>query len=194
VAILPIYIYDQSVLRKKARVVHPEKIDRDELHRLGEDMFETMHLAGGIGLAANQVGSLHRLIVVDVSDMEETQGIPPIALVNPVVVSEEGKWPMEEGCLSIPDIREEVVRAEKIRVRYKDLNLADRELEASGIFARVLLHEIDHLNGVLFIDYLSADVRKLLRGRLNKIRRGEIEVSYPVVAGTAPAEHHKVRV
>ena len=193
-AILPIYIYDQSVLRKKARVVHPEKIDREELHRLGEDMFETMHLAGGIGLAANQVGSLHRLIVVDVSDMEETQGIPPIALVNPVVVSEEGKWPMEEGCLSIPDIREEVVRAEKIRVRYKDLNLADRELEASGIFARVLLHEIDHLNGVLFIDYLSADVRKLLRGRLNKIRRGEIEVSYPVVAGTAPAEHHKVRV
>ena len=193
-AILPIYIYDQSVLRKKARVVHPEKTGREEIRQLAEDMFETMHQAGGIGLAANQVGSLHRIIVVDVSDMEETSGVPPLALVNPVVVSEEGKWPMEEGCLSIPEIREEVVRAEKIRVRYKDVDFVDREIEASGILGRVLLHEIDHLNGVLFIDYLSPDLKKMLRGRLNKIRHGEIEVNYPVVAGSAAAEHHRVAV
>lgn len=193
-AILPIYIYDQSVLRKKAKVVHPERADREEVKRLIEDMFETMHQAGGIGLAANQVGSLHRVIVVDVSDMEETKGIPPIAMVNPVVFDREGEWSMEEGCLSIPEIREEVVRAERIRVRYKDSNLVDRELEASGILGRVLLHEIDHLNGILFIDYLSADVKKILRGRLNKIRRGEIEVSYPIVAATMVAEHHKVAV
>lgn len=193
-AILPIYIYDQSVLRKKAKVVHPEKVDRDELKRLAEDMFETMHQAGGIGLAANQVGSLQRIIVVDVSDMEETRGVPPMALVNPVVVSAEGKWSIEEGCLSIPDIREEVVRAERIRVRYKDLDLVDREFEASAFLGRVVLHEIDHLDGVLFIDYLSSDVKKILRGRLNKIRHGEIEVSYPIVAGSSVAEHHKVSV
>jgi peptide deformylase len=194
VAILPIYIYDQSVLRKKAKVVHPEKVDRDELKQLAEDMFETMHQAGGIGLAANQVGSLHRIIVVDVSDMEETKGVPPMALVNPVVVSAEGKWSMEEGCLSIPDIREEVVRAERIRVRYKDLDFIDREFEASAFLGRVVLHEMDHLDGVLFIDYLSSDTKKILRGRLNKIRHGEIEVSYPIVAGSSVAEHHKVPV
>jgi peptide deformylase len=194
VALLPIYIYDQSVLRKKAKVVHPEKVEREEIHRLAEDMLETMHQAGGIGLAANQVGSLHRVIVVDVSDMEETKGVPPVVLINPVVEYEDGKWSMEEGCLSIPDIREEVARAEKIRVRYLGLDFVDRELEASGIFGRVLLHEIDHLNGILFIDYLSADVKKILRGRLNKIRRGEIEVSYPIVAATVPAEHHRVAV
>jgi peptide deformylase len=89
---------------------------------------------------------------------------------------------MEEGCLSIPDIREEVERPELIRVRFKDLEFRDHEIEAGGILARVILHEIDHLNGVLFIDRLGAVRRKLLRGRLNKLRRGEYEVNYPVAS------------
>jgi peptide deformylase len=101
-------------------------------------------------------------------------------MLNPDVLREEGSWVMEEGCLSIPEIREEVERPETIRVRFKDLEFRDHEIEASGILGRVILHEIDHLNGVLFIDRLGAVKRKLLRGRLNKIRRGEFEVSYPV--------------
>jgi peptide deformylase len=114
--------------------------------------------------------------------MEETKDLAPLAMLNPEMIHEEGSWLMEEGCLSIPDIREEVERAETIGVRYKDLDFKDCELNTGGLLARVVLHEIDHLNGVLFVDHLNAVKRKLLRGRLNKIRRGEMEVSYPVVS------------
>ena len=191
-AILPIYVYNQPVLRKKAKPVR--SVD-GELIKFIEDMFETMHKASGIGLAANQVGSLQRVIVVDISEIvkeklesgeaDAEDFFPeegaPIVMINPVVLQEEGEFVMEEGCLSIPDIREEVKRAEAIQVKYKDLNMRDNELYADGLFARVILHEIDHLNGVLFIDRLGKVKQKLLKGRLNKIRRGEIEVSYPIV-------------
>jgi peptide deformylase len=176
--ILPIYIYGQPVLKKRAKPV----LSMDaEITQLVENMFETVRNAHGIGLAANQVGSHRRTIVVDISEMEEGKNIPPVALLNPEVVSEEGKWVMEEGCLSIPEIRDDVERAERIRVRYRDMDFQIQEMDAEGLLARVLLHEIDHLNGVLFIDHLSAVKRKLLKGRLNKIKRGEIEVAYPVL-------------
>ena len=179
-AILPVYIYGQPILRKKAKPVR--KIDDGLLH-LVQDMFETMHSAHGIGLAANQVGSLERIVVVDVSDMgDEYKDVKPMVLLNPEVLSEEGAWTMEEGCLSIPDIRDEVERAETVRVRYKDLEFHDQEVIANNLLGRVLLHEIDHLNGVLFIDHLGMMKQKLLKGRLNKIRRGETETEYPVVA------------
>lgn len=186
------------MLRKRAKPV--KKVD-GELKKFVEDMFETMHHANGIGLAANQVGSLDRVIVIDISDVEDKKHegvgeaadtmdekkssrqavVKKFALINPEVISSEGSWKMEEGCLSIPDIRDGVERAETIRVRYKDLDLTDQELEASGLLGRVLLHEIDHLNGILFIDRLGVVKRKLLRGRLNKVQRGEIDVNYPVV-------------
>jgi peptide deformylase len=169
-------------MRKKAR---PVKQADPALRQLAADMLETMHNAGGVGLAANQVGSLQRIIVVDVSGIDELKDEPPMVMVNPVVVKEEGSSIMEEGCLSIPDIREEVERPERIVVQYKDLNWDDREVEAEGFPARVMLHEMDHLNGVLFIDRLNILKRKLLRGRLNKIRNGEMEVRYPVVSGEA---------
>lgn len=185
-SVLPIYTYGQQVLKKKAR---PVRAVDDHLRRFADDMFETMYNSHGIGLAANQVGALDRVIVVDISDMEEMQNLPdgvpgktPLVLLNPEVVSEQDSWIMEEGCLSIPEIREEVERAETIRVRYRDIDFAQRELDAYGLLGRVLLHEIDHLNGILFIDRLNIVKRKLLRGRLNKIRRGEVEVMYPVVA------------
>jgi peptide deformylase len=180
VAILPIYICSEPVMRKKAR---PVKQADPALRQLAADMLETMHNAGGVGLAANQVGSLQRIIVVDVSGIDELKDEPPMVMVNPVVVMEEGSSVMEEGCLSIPDIREEVERPERIVVQYKDLNWNDREIEAGGFPARVMLHEMDHLNGVLFIDHLNILKRKLLKGRLNKIRKGEMEVRYPVVSG-----------
>lgn len=190
-SILPIYVYNQPVLRKKARPVR----QRDEaLARQAADMLETMHQASGIGLAANQVGSLQRIIVVDLSGMEEYPDARPMAMLNPEVLEEEGRAAMEEGCLSIPDIREEVERAEKIRVRYHDLEFQPQEITAEGLLARVILHEIDHLNGVLFIDRIGAVKRKLLRGRLNKMDRGEVEVHYPVVTneseGTRQAVPH----
>jgi peptide deformylase len=198
-SVLPIYIYNQAVLRKKAK---PVKSVNEELVKFAKDMLDTMHKANGIGLAANQVGSLQRVIVVDISDVvkeQENSGdidadeIPtearaPLVMFNPLVLQEEGKFVMEEGCLSIPDIREEVERAEAIQVKYKDLKMQERELFADGLFARVILHEIDHLNGVLFIDHLGKMKQKLLKGRLNKMRRGEIEVSYPIVIETAEDE------
>lgn len=186
-AILPIYIYDQSILRKKAR---PVKAANDDLAALAANMLETMHKASGIGLAANQVGSLDRIIVVDLSGMEEAKDFVPLVMLNPEVVGEEGKWVVEEGCLSIPGIREEVERADRIRVRYRDLTFTEREIEAEGMTGRVILHEIDHLNGILFFDHLSAVKRKLLRGRLNKIKRGEIEVDYPIVSNGAEQPRH----
>lgn len=188
-AIVPIYLYDQPVLRKKAKPIRA--VDED-LVRLAVDMLETMHQANGIGLAANQVGSLYRIIVVDLSGMEDAGDAKPLVLLNPEVVSEAGTWVLEEGCLSIPDIREEVERAEQIRVKFRDLENREQILDADGMLGRVILHEIDHLNGVLFFDHLNAVKRKLLRGRLNKIRRGEVEVHYPVVTsdGSSVKHHH----
>ncbi len=183
VSVLPIYVYEQPVLRRRARVI--KHVD-EPLKRLGEDMFETMRKANGIGLAATQVGSLQRVIVVDVSDVEGYKTVPPLVMLNPEILTESGRLVMEEGCLSVPDIREEVERAETIWVRYRDLDFQQYEREAAGLLGRVILHEIDHLNGVLFIDRLSGLKRKMLRGRLNKIRRGEVELAYPIVAEAEP--------
>ncbi len=181
-SVLPVYIYGSPVLRKKAK---PVLAVSDQIVKLVMDMFETMHSASGIGLAATQVGSPHRVIVIDISDLEETKDVKPLTLINPEVISEEGQWVMEEGCLSIPDVRDDVERAETIRVRFKDTNFNDVELEVNGILGRVILHEIDHLNGVLFIDHLSTVRKKLHSTSLKQIQKGEIEVSYPVVTAAA---------
>jgi peptide deformylase len=178
VAVLPIYVYDQPVLRKKAR---PVKQPDEHFRRLSEDMFETMYKANGLGLAATQVGSLYRLLVLDLSGSEGYPEFPPTVMINPEVLHESGSSVMEEGCLSLPDLREDVERPEQIVVRYRDLAFQQNEVEAHGLFARAVLHELDHLDGVLFIDRIGTIKRKLLRGRLNKMKKGEIEVPYPVV-------------
>ncbi len=192
--ILPIHTYGTKVLKSKAKPV--QKID-DELIKLVLDMFDTMHAADGIGLAANQVGELKRVIVADLSDVEETKepnteeekirfkNHPPIALIDPEIISLEGTWTMEEGCLSIPAVRDSVERAERIKVRYKDTNLRPTQLDADGLLARVILHEIDHINGVLFLDHLSAQKRKVHKEQLKKIQRGEIDVAYPVITAAS---------
>ena len=177
-ALLPIFTYNHPVLRKKARSI---KGPAPELVTLADDMLETMHRANGVGLAANQVGSLQRLVVIDMTGSEGFEKFEPLALFNPVVTEEEGKWALEEGCLSLPELRDEVQRAERIRVKYRDRNFDEREFEASGMLSRVILHEVDHLNGILFVDRLNMLKRKLHRGRLNKIDRGELEVEYDVV-------------
>jgi peptide deformylase len=177
-SILPIYTYGTAVLRQKAKPV--TKVTNETI-RLIMDMFETMRKANGIGLAAVQVGCLERIIVVDVSEMEGLEEIKPFVLINPEVLSETNTCILEEGCLSIPDVREEVERAEQISLRYKNTGLEDRELEASGMIARVILHEIDHLNGKLFVDHLSADKKKVHAEELKLIQRGEVDSEYPVI-------------
>ncbi len=192
-ALRPIYLYGEEVLREKAK---PVTSIQPDIVKLVYDMFETMHNARGIGLAANQVGALHRVITIDISGIEEDEeegneeertehrtspGLPTqLALINPEVLSEDGTWTMEEGCLSIPDVRADVKRAETIRVRYRDTRFEEQELIVNGLLARVILHEIDHLNGVLFIDHLSKTERGLLSAKLRKIKKGQTEATYPV--------------
>jgi peptide deformylase len=158
--IRPILVLPDPRLRKpSARVPRADK----ELRALVQDMFETMYDAPGVGLAAVQIGVQKRVIVADPTRGEEEK--KPIAMINPelVWVSDE-QATVEEGCLSIPEITEEVERPEKVRVRYLDLDGEAREVEAGGLLARVLQHEIDHINGVLFIDHLS----RLKRDRIVK--------------------------
>lgn len=158
---LPILILPDPVLRQVARPV--ERID-DRIRELARDMLETMYEAPGIGLAAPQVGVLERLVVCDVASDEEAEPAP-MALVNPVIIarSEETKV-YEEGCLSIPDYTEEVTRPAEVTVRYLNLSGEEKEIHAGGLLAVCLQHEIDHLDGVLFIDHLS----RLKRDRVIK--------------------------
>jgi peptide deformylase len=180
-ALLPIYVYGTEILKKKAR---PVKEISNETIQLIQDMFETMHTSNGIGLAANQVGVLDRIIVIDVSEMEEYKEAKPMTMINPEIVEEEGEWELEEGCLSLPEIRDIIPRAELITVRFQDANLREQRIEATGMLGRVLQHEIDHLNGVLITDHLSATKRALLRSRLKKISKGDFEHKYEVVLPT----------
>jgi peptide deformylase len=192
-SILPIYLFGTEVLKKTAKPV--ETLD-DSTVKLIYDMFETMHEANGFGLAATQVGDLRRVITVDISDFTEPSAegetensmhptspdLPrTLALINPEILSEDGRWTMEEGCLSLPNVRGEVERTEKIRIRFHDAEFKEQELLADGLLARVILHELDHLNGILFVDRISKTKRSMLLPRLRKIRKGEIEVDYPVV-------------
>ena len=178
-AVLPIYTDGSPILRKKAQ---PVKQLSNDFIKLIMDMFETMRQASGIGLAANQVGVLKRIVVVDVSEVEGMEHVKPLTLINPVVIEEKEKCVMEEGCLSVPEVRDEIERARIIKVRYKDTSFKDAELEATDLLARVILHEIDHLDGILFIDYLSPEKKKLHAELLEKIHHGEIEVKYPIVS------------
>lgn len=160
-----IVIYPDPVLRKKAREV--KRID-DRVARLAAEMAETMYAAPGIGLAAPQVGVSERVILVDVTGPERKE---LITLVNPVIVEKEGMVIFEEGCLSLPEVREKVERAAQVLVRGYDLDEREREIEAEGLLAIALQHEIDHLNGVLFIDYLSRLKRDMIERKLRKWKR-----------------------
>jgi peptide deformylase len=163
--IWPIRKYGNPILRRKATTITRFNA---ELPTLAADMIETMQAAKGIGLAANQIGFPQALCVVDVGLI--TEGASPQAFVNPVILRETGKAvSYEEGCLSIPEITEEVLRKERIFVHYQDLTGGVHEQECDGMLARVLQHEIDHLNGMLFIDRISALRRSLLNRKLKAI-------------------------
>ena len=180
--ILPIHTYRDPVLRIETQEVTE---NTPELQRLIDDMIETMHGAAGIGLAAPQVGRSERLFVVDLSGMadEAEDALPPqpMVFINPEIVWEgEAECSFEEGCLSIPDLREEVVRPEVVRLRFRDRDFQEQELEVGDLLARVVQHEYDHLEGILFIDHLSAFKRRLLRRRLREMAEGSVEADYPL--------------
>ncbi len=186
--ILPIVAYGDPVLKKEA-----EEIDKDypDLNDLISNMFETMYNAKGVGLAAPQIGKSIRLFVVDGSpfaELEEGEEYDPRAegienfkkvFINPIIEEESGeKWAFEEGCLSIPKIRENVYRKENLVITYFDENWNFHEENYSGYAARIIQHEYDHIEGVLFTDHLSSLKRKLLSKRLNNITSGNVDISY----------------
>lgn len=165
-SILPIRIYPDPVLRVRCPEVRA--FDGD-LRRLVQDMVETMHAAPGVGLAAPQVGVEQRLAVVDVSVGKEREALR--VLINPEIVEEQGREVDTEGCLSIPGLTEKVARPLEVKVKARNLDDEAVELEAAGFEARAICHEIDHLNGVLFIDHLKGLRRDRMRRQLKKLQR-----------------------
>lgn len=163
-AILEILHYPDERLRQRARPV--EKVDSD-IRELVDNMFETMYQAPGIGLAATQVNVHKRIIVIDISQEQDS----PVVLINPEILSKDGVEQMEEGCLSVPGTYELVERAERVKVRALDREGEPFELETDGLLAVCIQHEIDHLNGKLFVDYLSALKRQRIRKKLEKQHR-----------------------
>jgi len=177
--ILPIYAYGQPVLKKKG-----EEITKDYpgLEELIANMWETMYNAEGVGLAAPQIGLAIRIFVVDTEQMMDEEnkgkGIKKV-LINAQKIEEGGTpWEYEEGCLSIPEIRGDVERPAQIKIKYFDENFVEHEEIFNGMNARVIQHEYDHIDGVLFTELLKPLKRKLVRRRLDKIRKGKIDHKY----------------
>ena len=167
--IYPIVKYGDPVLETPAEPV--TKFD-DELKKLVEDMFESMYAAHGVGLAAPQIGISKRLTVIDVSFKEDPDA--KLVLANPEIIHTEGKQTQSEGCLSIPDFRESVTRAQKVTVRAQDVNGKWYEKTGEDLLARAFLHETDHLNGKLYISHISALKRDLMKRKIRKlIKAGE---------------------
>ncbi len=179
--ILPVVLYGSPVLKKEAEEIDE---DYDGLKELIDNMWQTMYNSDGIGLAAPQIGKSIRLIVIDADPMSEEfpelKGFKKV-LINPIIteLSEETDI-THEGCLSLPGIREEVKRPSKITVEYEDENFELKEEVLDGFAARVVQHEYDHLEGTLFVDHLSTLKRRLLKGKLNAIAKGKVNVDYRV--------------
>jgi peptide deformylase len=162
-ALLEIKKYPEKILKEKASVL--KNIDA-ATQRLIDDMVDTMHAAHGVGLAANQVGILQRVCTIDLSSRDDET--PLIVLINPVVAEREGAAEAEEGCLSVPGYLTSIKRAEKVLIKGIDREGKDIQIEASGLLARALQHEIDHLEGVLFVDRMSPIRREFFKRRYKK--------------------------
>ncbi len=184
--ILPIIAYGDPVLKRKAL---PISKDYEGLEQLIESMWETMYHAHGVGLAAPQIGKSIRLFVIDGSPFADDEDATPNdqlvlksfkkVFINAEMLTEEGDdFSFTEGCLSIPDIREDVTRPSVIRLRYLDENFKEQVEEFSGLAARIIQHEYDHIEGVLFTDKLSPLKKRLIKGKLDKISRGMVESDY----------------
>ena len=177
--IYPITAYGDPVLRKKAATVER---DHKDLTVLVQNMFDTMYHCLGVGLAAPQVGISIRLFVVDATPFSEDEpaanGFKKV-FINAQILEESGKnWKFNEGCLSIPGIREDIVRKDSITIRYQDINFETHTESYTGLRARIIQHEYDHIEGVLFTDYLTPLKKQLLKGRLMDISKGKADADY----------------
>ena len=184
--VLPIRAFGDPVLKKVTVDIEP---GHPGLEQLNKDMFETMYAANGVGLAAPQIGQSIRLFIVDASPFAEDEDGQPTedahlkdfkkVFINPYIVEEEGEeWGFEEGCLSIPGIREEVERQPRIVLQYQDEKFKEHEEEFEGYAARVIQHEHDHLDGILFTDHLPPLRKRLLKGKLRDISIGKTDAKY----------------
>ncbi|MCK9400732.1 MAG: peptide deformylase [Bacteroidales bacterium] len=190
--ILPIVAYGHPTLRKIAAEIEPGHPGIDELI---ENMFETMYQSEGVGLAAPQVNQSIRLFIVDASPYEKDnpdfKGFKK-AFINPHIIEETGEeWSFNEGCLSVPEIREDVMRKPRIRIKYQDRAFNSYDEIYEGIPARIIQHEYDHLEAILFVDRINPLRKILLKRRLNDISTGNIEVAYKMIF---PAKKKKVKV
>lgn len=179
--IYPIVMYGDPVLRQKAKNIE----QGTDIQTLVNDMFETMAAANGVGLAAPQIGKSLRLFVVDGTVMENEPGMEDFkkVFVNPELVKEEGTlWEYEEGCLSIPNIREKISRKEQLRIRYFDENWIEYDEVFDGMKARIIQHEYDHIEGKMFVDYLTPLKKRLLKGKLSDISKGKVDTEYRITA------------
>jgi peptide deformylase len=184
--IYPIVVYGDPVLKKRAADLKKGELD---VKKLADDMFETMENAHGIGLAAPQIGKSIRMFVVDASAMaEEDEDLLTFkkVFINPEILDETGEeWDFEEGCLSIPDIREPIFRKEQLTIRYFDLDWKEHEETYDDMKARIIQHEYDHIEGKLFTDYISPIKKRLLKGKLSNISKGKIKTNYRIKAPLA---------
>jgi peptide deformylase len=179
--ILPVYLYGHPVLRKETKDI---PLDYPGLKTLLENMYETMYKADGVGIAAPQVGLEDRILVIDLSPFEEQDpdcaGFKK-AFINAHIIERDGEEVlMEEGCLSVPNIHENVSRSNRIRMQYLDENLQPHDEIFEGFKARVIQHEYDHLDGILFVDRIAGIRKQLIRSKLNKIMNGNVNCTYKV--------------
>jgi len=165
-----IVLWPDPILKKAAAPV--ASVD-DAIRKLVADMFETMYAADGVGLAAPQVGELHRVIVLDTSPRQP--GAKPVAMINPEILSREGASFEPEGCLSLPGESEKVERAAKVRVRFLDTDGVSQELECTELLAIAVQHEADHLDGIVFVDHLSALKRELIKKRMKRYKEAQAQ-------------------
>ena len=184
--ILPILAYGSPVLKKLANDITPKY---PNLNELISNMWETMYAAKGVGLAAPQIGLSIRLFVIDATPFLDDENMDDFELnsiknfkkvfINPKIINENGSlWEFNEGCLSIPEIREDVSRRSKIIIEYFDENFQFHRLELSGLAARVVQHEYDHIEGILFTDHISSLKKRLIKRKINNISSGSIKVDY----------------
>ena len=184
--ILPIIAYGHPVLKRKAEVINK---DYPKLKELIENMFETMYNASGVGIAAPQIGLSIRLFIVDTNPFAEDDSLSDNdrnqlksfkkIFINPIIIDEKGdEWSFEEGCLSIPNIREGVLRQKQITIQYHDENFNKHTDSFDGLLARVIQHEYDHIEGILFTDKVSTLKKRLLKGKLSNISKGKTSVDY----------------
>lgn len=177
-SILPITIYGDKILKKKANAVTSIS---DELIVKIRNMFDSMRNAKGVGLAANQVGYQEAVFVIDLKGVEGYEKFKPVVMINPeIILHSDDTAVIEEGCLSLPNLRADVERSKEIKVRYLDTDENINEIEADDFFARVILHEYDHLIGKMIPDRVASEIKKKLMSELDQIKKRDVDVDYPI--------------